>query len=116
MPFDGSKLDDVTLALVEGKRRLEECGWHQGDYVDPSGSGAVCVLGSLGWKRSWDENGEWHPVEYAAAKEIARHVACCAGAISYIPVWNDAGNTSQDEILRAFERAIADRLNAVING
>jgi hypothetical protein len=112
MPFDNSSLKPATLALMIGRDRIERHGWFQGEYTDPSGSGAVCVLGALGWNKGWDEHGEWndgsiHQTEYAAATILAKHVAEVAGDVAYIPVWNDCGTTTKEDVLRAFDRAIA---------
>lgn len=95
MPFDGTKLDDVTKLLIEGRERIEQ-GWCQHKTRE---RGAVCVIGALHDGRS----GVDEPY-YAAMRRLGRAVGL---AWSLLPLWNDAPGRTKDEVLAAFDKAIA---------
>ncbi len=97
MPFDGSKLDDVTCLLIEGHEHVER-GWCQGAcYRD----GAVCMLGALGFRN--DRRPEAEPLTVQKAMTRLEH----AIGTHAIGAWNDAAGRTKEEVLRVFDIAIA---------
>ena len=93
MPFDGSGLDDVTKLLIEGRERIERGGFCKGRFK--SGT-AFCTLGALSWG------------ERPSPRQIgARRRLCRAIVDNDIIRWNDAPERTKQDILDAFDAAIA---------
>ena len=92
MPFDPVQLDDVTKLLIEGRERIER-GWCK--YNLQLGN-AVCALGAIGWGERPSET-----------KIEARRRLSAAVGTDRIPHWNDAPERTKQDILDAFDAAIA---------
>jgi hypothetical protein len=98
LPFDGTKLDDVTKLLIEGRERIEQ-GWCQGRF---EAKGSFCMLGAIRYDH---QTTKWRR---AARKRLARALGLGQEADgNHIPNWNDAPGRTKDEVLQAFDRAIA---------
>lgn len=104
MPFDGSQLDDVTKLLIEGRGRIER-GWCQGRFEAP---GAVCMLGAIRWNATWTPEAEARlPTTMAARNRLSDAIGMRETDRAHIPYWNDAPGRTKDEVLAAFDKAIA---------
>lgn len=95
MPFDGTKLDDVTKLLIEGRERIER-GWCQGVMRK---LGAVCMVGAL-YEGTIGSDGN---IYFNAELRLQR-----GAGTDDLPRWNDAPERTKDEVLQAFDRAIAN--------
>jgi hypothetical protein len=93
MPFDPVQLDDVTKLLIEGRERIERGGFCKARFK--SGT-AFCTLGAIGWGERPSET-----------KIEARRRLSAAVGTDRIPHWNDAPERTKQDILDAFDAAIA---------
>src|SRR4029077_20458554 len=102
MPLDGSQLDDVTRLLIEGRQRIEDGGWTQKSYK--SSVDSVCMLGAIEIGSSVA-----HVRKLDAVVRLAKAIGCPDTKYpSYeVVVWNDQPGRTHDEVLAAFDRAIA---------
>lgn len=98
MPFDGTNLGAVTRVLIEGRRRVAE-SWCQGTWRGWSVSGGHCAVFAI----SRQNAGETTPVALAA---LARAVYGSNDPQGIVP-WNDAPGRTKEEVLAAYDRAIA---------
>lgn len=90
MPLDDSQLDEVTKLLIEGRERIEQ-GWCQ--YATRK-DGAVCMVGAI-----------YTTVDNTYCDAV-RRLQRVIDMVDIV-VWNDAPGRTQDEVLDAFDKAIA---------
>ena len=97
MPFDGTKLDETTKLLIEGRAKVER-GWIQGAYCTVDG---VCMTGALGYGGDGVFDIELDILD-AATKRLEAATGWCP-----VTLWNDVPGRTQAEVIAAYDRAIA---------
>jgi hypothetical protein len=91
MPFDGTQLDETTKLLIAARERIER-GWCQKKMRL---GGEVCMVGAMADARANEE--AWRRM--ARATGIAN--------LAVLADWNDRPERTKEEVLAAFDRAIA---------
>ena len=100
-----------VIQILEDAKTFIENGWTKGDYTD--GEGCYCAIGACRMAASgstsvvslWAEDGqESTPYERA----IQRLTDVLPGAYGSIPTFNDAPETTLEDVLALFDRAIAN--------
>ena len=92
--------------LIAAKQELLTRGWHQGGLLDPV-TGAVCALGAMSCAV-----GALSLAGLRALEGFDRATFCLQNALGVEPVWgigawNDEPARTPEEVLQAFDRAIA---------
>ncbi len=99
MPLDGSQLNPAVQHLINAKNYLQEHGWC------PNGAGGeggtVCIATAI----AITTTGDRFPAEVISA--ISRTIGVHPPIGVAIGVWNDAPGRTIEEVLDAFDRAIA---------
>jgi len=88
MPFDGTTLSRTTLALMNGRRRIER-GWCQGVL---NRGDEVCAIGAM-------------------KDHIALEMLMEAHGKTGLIDWNDEPGRTKEDVLELYDRAIALSLN-----
>jgi hypothetical protein len=101
--------------LIRAKHELVTRGWHQGFYKSAR-TGRVCALGAINLAategRLWEicrYEPEYDDPAVVAAWGLFDEVATGQPAMNgdHVPDWNDAPERTQQEVLDAFDAAIA---------
>jgi hypothetical protein len=95
MPYNGTNLDEVTKLLIEARERVAQ-GWCQKRFRS---KGRVCALGALG------VNGQ-SSITVLQRRAMVR-LRLTNNLHTAIGQWNDLEGQSQENVLAAFDRAIA---------
>lgn len=98
MPFDGTQLSKTTQKLLAAKQYLIDFGWLQGYLVDTKGR--TCMIGAL-----QKVNGQTRHSTYFLWKAIS--IESRERGRTDVINWNDVEGRTFDEVLAAFDRAIA---------
>lgn len=103
-----SAATDLSTAdvLRAAKQVLIERGWTQGKYVDDFG--CVCSFGAINVAVTGDprQSGSYRSSEEQAATEASRLVSKAVDR-ELLDIWNDAVGRTKDDVLAAFDKAIA---------
>lgn len=105
MPFDGTQLDEVTLLLIRGREAIER-GWCQGSYAKGD---AVCMEGAVGRRNGYCLSSV---IKHAIDRLRANAISSMKRSFELpteLTTWNDAPGRTKEEVLAAFDRAIANR-------
>lgn len=108
-------LGEVRAMLTGGLSTLRECGWTQ-EGVTENEAGQVCAIGGmLKWmRRRHDDYSFWSDPQalanYGKAKRLLDSYASEAAGRSdvYTEVYNDEIATSQADIEKLYEKALAN--------
>jgi hypothetical protein len=95
MPFDGANLAEDTKLLIAA-RELVERGWCKG--IVPGG---VCADFALSHSYRWHRDGD--PLALDKAMDRLQRAI---GPVR-VPVWNDRPERTKEDVLAAYDRAIA---------
>jgi hypothetical protein len=103
-------VDPVRDLLIKARGLLVDKGWCQGDYVK---DGALCCLGAIGAACGGTADDPFlkRRIMRTVAQSDTYHAGYCrlADAIGgdLISAWNDDNYRTKEEVLAAFDRAIA---------
>lgn len=105
MPFDGSQTGAVTKLLISAREKICR-GWVQGHFCMDD---RVCMLGALGWR---SDNPLCDDPIVSCAEDILSKVVispdnCFFGYIPDISMWNDDKERTVEQVIDAFDKAIA---------
>ncbi len=95
MPFDGTQLSPVAKNLVDAKQYILDHGWSS---KGPRFGGTVCMVIAV---RAAGDVFEASSVGFLAKAVGVRPLGPCVGR------WNDSEGRTLDEVLKAFDDAIA---------
>jgi hypothetical protein len=93
MPFDGKNVSEIARSLIEAKDYIQRNGWCQGDF---SVGDSVCAVGALNAIGDYSD-------------ETIDALAMAIGGCN-IPLWNDVPERTLDDVLAAYDRAIANEI------
>lgn len=101
----------TSAILTAGKARVLATGWYQGSYYDERygfismDRSPVCVLGALNvaLKRQPDDDGD----KDDACHQLFARVVTGTPNVQSVPDWNDAKHRTLQDVLDAFDAAIA---------
>lgn len=106
MPFDQldfqietkPEVDEVGRLILAARELLSDpAKWFKGNYICKQ-TGAMCILGALGWR---DDINFDYPSK--VAKAAADRIADLDGI--YIPEFNDDPDTTHEQVLALLDRA-----------
>ncbi|SRR6266550_3987434 len=105
MPFDGTQLSRTTLALMEGRRRIE-AGWCQrhlriGD--------SFCAVGAV--RSNYIHAFDILQEALGFGRLVTPDVHWNKDSPGRLAHWNDAPGRTKDDVLALYDRAIAISMN-----
>jgi hypothetical protein len=108
MPFDGRDFNEISLGvvrrvLIEGRRRVEESWWQKTTLTPMPPHGAHCTVTAIARQ---------NVLTNLAMEALARAIfpnssATIETLMQGMVPWNDAPGRTKDEVLAAYDRAIA---------